>query len=371
MMGLLSSASAGAQQGSIEFAMSRKQAEENVPYLGGPWKLHDTKGAAEGPFAWVGEVEANAEGFEKIATRQDGRTSYHSGGLNDPEVVFKAVYYVNAKGDSFVVRYRRTVEDAGLPEKAKEQEEEEDDRPYQHRQLCEAAMFGISEGNVNLIEALLQAGLMINEPLDWDTRWTSLHYAALGNQPDMVQVLLDNGASRDSRGKYGQRPIDYALDDGATAVCELLRKPEQNEKTLGDFSRPLVDEVLGLPSWEIRSEEVAFFTINGQDPDLKWLKYLRRRWPNARTRSRAEELSWEAAKKAGGDSCYRDRDTGEFGQVMELSIESDEEAEDGATTFDYSLRQATGPALAGGGTGGKVTFRYGYWVKHDTFGWDE
>jgi hypothetical protein len=86
-------------------------------------------------------------------------------------------YFVNEKGNGFgVVHKSAFVTDTPAVEK-----EPEDDRPSDHVALCESARWAIARCNTKLLEALLQAGLSINVPLDWDTQWTALHYAAVHN----------------------------------------------------------------------------------------------------------------------------------------------------------------------------------------------
>jgi hypothetical protein len=80
----------------------------------------------------------------------------------------------------------------------------------------------------------------------------------------------------------------------------------------------------------------------------------------------AEEVSSETQKVDNGDTWYRDRQTKDYGLAVEVTLEKID-----GTTYSWVHRWASAPALGGGGTSGRVSRKYGYWLLHDTTGWDE
>ena len=168
----------------------------------------------------------------------------------------------------------------------------------------------------------------------------------------------------ETRCKYGKRAIDYAFEDGQTEMCEVLRKPDQNEDMIEGYPEGLLDELFHTPA--SKNDEVRFLSFNGNDPGEKLLKYFRGFWPNVRSRSQAEEIDRQAQPKGEAKTSYRDIKTKDYGIIVELTLKST-----GDTSFDWKQRVATGPSLAGGGTEGKASKKFGYWLKQETSSWDE
>ncbi len=342
----------------IEFPLSAATARKVNAY---PPETYVTEfGDANGPFKRVGGAVVNASGVDYFSTSVDRRFSNLHPSIDDPNTILHVELFVNEKGNGFGVVHKRPVKDS-VPTK---EPELEDERPYEHVVLCEAAQWAIAKGNTKLLESLLQAGLMIDLPLDLETEWTPLHYSAVHNEPRAARVLVANGADLEARAKYGNRPIDYAFEDGQFELCEILRKPDKEDRTVAGFPEDLLDELFRRTV--DKDEEIRFLSLNGQDPNDEILKYFRRLWPNVRPRSRAEEIDRKTQPDEGAKTSYRDTKTKDYGIVVEISLKKT-----GDDTFDWSHREATGPFLAGGGTSGKASMKYGYWLKHDTSSWDE
>ena len=53
---------------------------------------------------------------------------------------------------------------------------------------------------------------------------TPLHMAVRAGHPAAVKALLDGGASRAARDKYGKTALDYAVDSGNAEISALLRR---------------------------------------------------------------------------------------------------------------------------------------------------
>lgn len=244
-----------------------------------------------------------------------------------------------------------------------ENRKEDDTRPLAHRTLCEAAEFAVAKRNTDLIQSLLKAGLSINLPLDPQTGWTALHYCAVHNVPTVAKVLVKNGADLDIRSRYDERAIDMAFEGQAFELCEVLKRPEGKEDNIEGYPRGLLDELFRERKND-RPEELRFLSINGQDPSPAVLDYFRKRWPNVRVRSAVEEVDRKADEKA--PTSYRDRETKGFGIVVELRLKKEADS-----SFRWSYRRASGPALSGGGSSGKIAKKYGYWLSYEESSWDE
>jgi len=82
-------------------------------------------------------------------------------------------------------------------------------------------------GDLAIVRLLLNRGADPNRGNDYG--WTKLHQAAYGNNRDLVQLLLDNGAKTDlfARGEGGT-PLVVALFWGNTEVVDLLGVEPRN-----------------------------------------------------------------------------------------------------------------------------------------------
>lgn len=227
-----------------------------------------------------------------------------------------------------------------------------------HKALKGAAEWAILNSNVELLRALLQAGVQIDEPVDdTDFEWTMLHLAALHNRPRVVQFLLDNGALLDIRCKGGNRPIDMAFDNGCTNVCLLIAKPEsgQDERLIGDIPEAVLDEILRLED----SEEPTFVSLNGTNAPAVLAEWLGRYWEDVRPTSQAE-LTEGSEGKTGH---IQDKKTKEAGRLFDIVLKRTAEG------YDWAVRSYHGP-LAAWGQSGKLIKRYGYWLRTGGQGWE-
>lgn len=225
-----------------------------------------------------------------------------------------------------------------------------------HDALKEAAKWAVYNSNVELLRALLQAGVQIDEPVESSdiVDWTMLHYAALYNKPRVVQFLLDNGAIMDIHCKNGDRPIDIAFEEGYTNVCELLVKPAGNEKLIGDIPETVFDEVLRLDY----SEEPTFVSLNGTNTPVVVVEWLGRYWKDIRPASQAQ-LTEGTGIETGH---IQDKKSHDAGRSVDIEIKK---TKDG---FDWAVRSYRGP-LSAWGQSGKLIKRYGYWLRAEVQGW--
>jgi hypothetical protein len=224
-----------------------------------------------------------------------------------------------------------------------------------HISLKGAAEWAVLNSNVELLRALLQAGVQIDEPVvDGDINWTMLHCAVLHNKPRVVQFLLDNGATLDIRSKGGDRPIDMAFDESCTNVCRLLEKPTEKEELIGDIPEAVLEEILRLKY----SEEPTFVSFNGTNAPAVLVEWLVRSWKDVRPTSQAE-LTEGTEGKTGH---IQDKETHDSGRRFDIEIKKT------ADGYDWAVTSYHGP-LSAWGQSGKLIKKYGYWLRVEVRGW--
>ncbi|MGV3663540.1 MAG: hypothetical protein ACO1TE_25445 [Prosthecobacter sp.] len=269
----------------------------------------------------------------------------------------------------------------------------------EHEALREAAKHAIAEGDIPLFDMLLKAGLQINKPLDPNYKKYALHLAVEGKQPDMIRHLRKLGANPLLRNNAGNRPIDDLPQqlDGKLhdLVTALTREPTAyDKKLLMQIPLPVWHEIFGEPGappdpLAPPSEgmdgagSVPFVSINGGDPLPEMTPALNAHYPGWRPGSRAEEDGGTAERAP----LYRDKQTHEPGRIIQITLvpcpladvvdrsgslfAALKQDEGKANAYQFKVRQASGPIMAGGGWGGYVVPVAGYWMKVGTRGWDE
>ncbi len=73
-----------------------------------------------------------------------------------------------------------------------------------------------------LVKLLVKKGADVNAV---DNRgWTALHAAVSAKRADIVEFLMDAGASANIRNKNDKTPLDLALEKGSVQIADLIRK---------------------------------------------------------------------------------------------------------------------------------------------------
>ncbi|HET6599582.1 MAG TPA: ankyrin repeat domain-containing protein [Burkholderiaceae bacterium] len=110
-----------------------------------------------------------------------------------------------------------------------------------------ALMIAALKGDIAGTKLLLASGAHVNQP-----GWSALHYAATGPKPEIVQLLLERGATVDARSPNGTTPLMMAARYGsADSVKQLLERgadpklANQRDLRAADFARLAGRESLG------------------------------------------------------------------------------------------------------------------------------
>ena len=80
-------------------------------------------------------------------------------------------------------------------------------------------------GDIDAVRVLLGAGAAVDMIVEEDC--TVLYYAAWFSRPEIVRILLDHGASLDTRNSLsGYTPLEVAQDRGYAEVVTVLQEYE-------------------------------------------------------------------------------------------------------------------------------------------------
>ena len=261
--------------------------------------------------------------------------------------------YTSAKGKGWVVTHVLKPEvEASRPKPPR------DTRPDAHKALSSAAEMAVNEGDRDFLALLFKRGLKVNVALDFEKGDTLLHTAAHSGKLKIVKYLLQKGADPALRDRHGRRPIDIAISIDNKELCALFAKPENQEPAFDGVPADLIQELLSRNS----TNEMVFVKWNGKDPTADLLTEIRKTLPKARPASKMIILD---RSPLGAHSWYQDKETKEFGSLIEVSLTND------GAVWNTTVRDSVGPVMAGGGWGAKARKKYGYWYLYDENGWDE
>ena len=71
--------------------------------------------------------------------------------------------------------------------------------------------------NIEIVEFLLCKGANINA--SYESGYTPLHSAVLGNHTEIVNILLKNGANSNAANDHGKTPLNIAAEIGQYRNC--------------------------------------------------------------------------------------------------------------------------------------------------------
>jgi ankyrin repeat protein len=86
------------------------------------------------------------------------------------------------------------------------------------------ALFSLSQRNkINVLTYLINKGVDINVKLEINGD-TPLHCAAAFGHYEVVQLLLNSGADKNIKNKFGMTPLTYAKNNNHTEIINLLNE---------------------------------------------------------------------------------------------------------------------------------------------------
>ena len=86
----------------------------------------------------------------------------------------------------------------------------------------EPLLYAIMSGRLDLVEVLLNSGATINE-----SGWSPLHYASKQNDANIVKALLDKGADPTAKNQDGQTPIQVASNQDVLTAFQDHANPSR------------------------------------------------------------------------------------------------------------------------------------------------
>ncbi|KAF7252728.1 Ankyrin repeat and SOCS box protein 3, partial [Varanus komodoensis] len=121
----------------------------------------------------------------------------------------------------------------------------------------------VENGHADVIKLLLQHGANINGSHCW-SEWNSLHQAVFQNYPEILKLLLDQGAEKDSVDDFGITPLFVAAQYGKLECLNILLSygAEVNCQAK-DWATPLF-----IAAQEGNDRCVELLLSKGADPNL-------------------------------------------------------------------------------------------------------
>jgi len=86
-------------------------------------------------------------------------------------------------------------------------------------------MVAARKGNIDAVRTAIDAGADLNTKDRWLD--TPLHWAVTRGHDDVARLLIEKGADRSVRGEYQRTPRDLAANDGRADIVKYLDDAEQ------------------------------------------------------------------------------------------------------------------------------------------------
>lgn len=175
----------------------------------------------------------------------------------------------------------------------------------------------------------------------------------------VIALFFCVGVEDDLVAQNGPRTESDRADGSGTGVS--LTDAPNEEKRIAGVPVGLLAKVLPHPGPE-EIHFLSFIAWNGQDPPPALLAEIRKTIPKARPASRLETIPHQPGQSR---TSYRDREDGEFGDLIEVKLASE------GAVWTVSVRRTSAPALSGSGWTGKVREAEGRWQVFERRFWDE
>lgn len=100
-----------------------------------------------------------------------------------------------------------------------------------------ALHFAAIHGNMEAIQQLVGNGANVNHRCRENKRFTPLHQAVVADHPEVVEFLLQHGASQIHKDDYGMVPLHYACRLGHITIVRMLMNHHEGKRALQQMDR--------------------------------------------------------------------------------------------------------------------------------------
>ena len=175
-------------------------------------------------------------------------------------------------------------------------------------------MIAIKDNNIGAVRALLPNIDDAELDLQDENEFTALHYAALRNEPKIVNMLLLEGANPNKENMFGMTPLHYAAEN---------INPEMMEILLHRGANPNVQDDKGETPLHIIIREYEDTDDARQCVDL-----LLQAGTNLQLSSNKGRTPWQFANHAARNRFHQSNDTSRMYQGLADLLQRNEDMQD-------------------------------------------
>jgi len=211
--------------------------------------------------------------------------------------------------------------------------------------LAITAVNAIQSSDADLFDEVLQNGFQLNAPIDGvGANLTALHYAVGLNKTNMVEHIVQRGATLHIRDVLNRRPIDIAYGEGDNGMCKLLSTLCSEDATaIAGCPKEIVETLFRIDSMYWNDE--ILLDIDGIQMSDELLDWVRARWSKAKPMNASISAGEDSKKERSGRPVY----------CVELKKISEQ-------SYKYRCALNVNP-LAGFAVSGTFKRAYGHWFN--------
>ena len=316
--------------------------------VGELWFDHGDK---DGPYRHAGRVILDPGAHVSYEYNDKEGASNNTGLYVDDEYWEAHLdFFTSPKGEGWVVCNLFKPEIEPTRPKAKK-----DQRPTEHQALAPAAKLAIKQGDVDFLKVLIDKGLDLNEALDFEDNKNALYLSVWERKLEVCKFLLERGADPEIMTDTGELPLDLAVEWDMEDFVKLLSAGNADDVMIEGVPSGILERIFA----KYHNGDVYFISWNGKDPGAEKMKFINKLVGDSRPYSRMETIG---ERPLGAHTWYRDKTDGKYGRLLQLNLKQDGEK------WLASLRDTSGPIMAGGGWKGAIEKKYGRWlIKTESF----